>query len=97
MNSGDAATRISSILVFTRRILAHGDRGGDRESGSPWALLRRSESFERRQRHGVGGRAADHPVVDHRARLAERGVIVGELQVAALARVYRRSAVVHLL
>src|SRR6266699_6948508 len=53
--------------------------------------------FQRRRRNiGLGG-APDDAVVDHRARQRERRVVVGELEVAALARIERRPAVIHLL
>src|SRR5688572_32981293 len=54
-------------------------------------------AFQRRERNRLPVRAADHAVVDDGGRLAERRVVVGELEIAALARVERRAAVIELL
>src|SRR5207249_10581095 len=50
-----------------------------------------------RERDGGGSSATHHTVVDHGHGLPDRRVIVGELQVATLARVQRRSRVRQLL
>src|SRR5687768_13411863 len=72
-------------------------RGGCGRRSDPGFGLCLLDAFQRRARDGLPGAAADHAVVDDRARLPEWRVVVGELQVAALARVERGPAVVELL